>query len=134
MDCRCRHHCRARQTWFQQPAPPTSRLFAHFQLSGSDALPRWQRPGSIFFELQQSSSETYRCRHGHYVHFILQSMVTACYYTIVVIPVSPCPVFPSLLCPYLVFTVLVLVLCDHEFICLCLITPVFDYSRSRRSH
>ncbi len=37
VDCRCCHHWRARQAWFQQPAPPTSRLFAHFRLSGSDA-------------------------------------------------------------------------------------------------
>ncbi len=42
MDCRCRHHCRARWPWFQQPAPPTSRLFTHFRLSvtsiGSKAM------------------------------------------------------------------------------------------------
>ncbi len=43
-DCCCCHHCRAWRAWFQQPAPPTSRLFAHFRLSGSDALPRWRRP------------------------------------------------------------------------------------------
>ncbi len=30
--------------WFQQPAPPTSCLFTHFRLSGSDAQPRWRRP------------------------------------------------------------------------------------------
>ncbi len=43
MDCRCCHICRAWWAWFQQPAPPTSRLFAHFRLSGSDAEPRWPR-------------------------------------------------------------------------------------------
>ncbi len=44
MDYSCCHHCCTRQAWFQQPAPPTSHLFAHFRLSRSDALPRWRRP------------------------------------------------------------------------------------------
>ncbi len=44
MDWRCCHHCCARRAWFQQPAPPTSCPFAHFRLSGCDALPRWRRP------------------------------------------------------------------------------------------
>ncbi len=42
MDCRCCQHHRARRAWFQQPAPPTSCLFAHFRLSRSDTLPRWR--------------------------------------------------------------------------------------------
>ncbi len=60
-------------------ASPTSRLFAHFRLSGSDA--RWRAAkmaavGSAHFRLQKRSSETYEWRHGHYVHvYGLQSMV-----------------------------------------------------------
>ncbi len=52
MDCRCSHHCRARQAWFQQPAPPYSHFFAHFLLSGSDALPiwRWPAPPTLSFK------------------------------------------------------------------------------------
>ncbi len=52
-------------------ASPTSRLFAHFRLSGSEA--RWHAAkmaavGSAHFRLQKHSSETYEWRHGHYVH------------------------------------------------------------------
>ncbi len=52
MDCRCCHHCRTCWAWFQQPPPPTSRLFAHFRLSGRDAQPRWRRlsPPTLSFK------------------------------------------------------------------------------------
>ncbi len=38
--------------WFEQPAPPTSRLFAHFRLSGIKAQPRWRRlsPPTLSFK------------------------------------------------------------------------------------
>ncbi len=59
MDCRCSHHCRARQTWFQQqqPAPPTSHLLPIFIFGVTTA--KMETAGFAHFELQKSSSETY---------------------------------------------------------------------------
>ncbi len=72
VDCRCGHHCHAWWAWFQQPAPPTSRLFAHCLLSGSNAQPRWRlSPPTLSFKnaLQKPTgdvTDTMKQKHVFY--------------------------------------------------------------------
>ncbi len=56
MNCRCRHHCRARRAWFQQPAPPTFRLFDYPGVTRSHDGDGRLRPlwaSKIFFRNRQ---------------------------------------------------------------------------------
>ncbi len=66
MDCCCCHHCRARWAWFQQPAPPTSRLLPIFDYPGvtrsqdGDGRLRLLWPSKMLFRNLRVTSRTLR--------------------------------------------------------------------------